>query len=120
MKTITIEDIYIELEPIFDENESGYNRRLLAYKKLNELLPKWEGVERQQKPEASEQPDSKALHIADVICRCPNCKSTKIKDISERRNNGILGHGYKSWIVSDVRECQECGIKFKPVRGNCI
>jgi len=27
-KSITIEDIYIELEPIFEEEESGHERRL--------------------------------------------------------------------------------------------
>lgn len=46
---MTVEDIYIELEPIFDETESGYDRRLAAYKKLNELLPKWEGNKQQKK-----------------------------------------------------------------------
>jgi len=40
---ITVEDIYIKLESIFDDNEDDYERRLATYKMLNELLPKWEG-----------------------------------------------------------------------------
>ena len=40
---ISIEDIYIKLEAIFDI-ESDYNRRLETYKMLNEMLPKWEGL----------------------------------------------------------------------------
>ena len=39
---ISIEDIYIKLEAIFDI-ESDYNRRVETYKMLNEMLPKWEG-----------------------------------------------------------------------------
>jgi len=43
MKTVTIEDIYIKIESIFDDNEDDYERRLATYIMLNELLPKWEG-----------------------------------------------------------------------------
>ena len=39
---VSVEDIYIKLEAIFDI-ESDYDRRLEAYKMLNEMLPKWEG-----------------------------------------------------------------------------
>ncbi len=56
---ITIEDIYIELEPLFDENESGYTRRLAVYLKLNEMLPNWEGNKQLTKV--------KALHNKGVI-----------------------------------------------------
>ena len=40
---VSVEDIYIKLEAIFSDNKSDYNRRLEAYKMLNEMLPKWEG-----------------------------------------------------------------------------
>ena len=40
---VSIEDIYIELEAIFSDYESDYDRRLNTYKVLNEMLPKWEG-----------------------------------------------------------------------------
>ena len=92
MKTITIEDIYIELEPIFDENESGYNRRLLAYKKLNELLPKWEGSERQDSTEHSDSTEQKALHIADVRHSTPISDEANVSIDSE--GNEDLG----TWI----------------------
>ena len=40
---VSVEDIYIEIEAIFSDNESDYDRRLKTYKVLNEMLPKWEG-----------------------------------------------------------------------------
>ena len=43
MKKVTVEDIYIELESIFDNIPSGLERRTEVYEKLNESLPKWEG-----------------------------------------------------------------------------
>ena len=55
-----------------------------------------------------------------VMCRCPACKSEKIDDISPRANNGIIGPGYSSWKLDDMRACQDCGIVFKPVKGNGI
>lgn len=35
---------------------------------------------------------------------CPVC-SSKMKPIILRRNNGIIGPGYKSWIVDAQAEC---------------
>ena len=52
-------------------------------------------------------------------CFCPVCKSSNIKDISKYESNGILGPGYRSWQIDDVRECQDCGVHFKPVKDNC-
>lgn len=33
-------------------------------------------------------------------------------------SNGIIGHGCRSWKTSDSRSCNDCGVIFKPVKGN--
>ena len=53
-----------------------------------------------------------------VIIRCPVCKSEKITDISTYESNGIYGHGSRSWKTNDMRSCDDCGVIFKPVKGN--
>jgi predicted Zn-ribbon and HTH transcriptional regulator len=55
---------------------------------------------------------------ATVIIRCPVCKSENIADISTYQSNGIYGHGSRSWKTSDMRSCKDCGVIFKPVKGN--
>jgi len=50
--------------------------------------------------------------------RCPLCKSKNISDDSKYKSNGILGPGSRSWKTSDTRSCDDCGIVFKPVKGN--
>ena len=49
-----------------------------------------------------------------VLC-CPVCKSTEIKDMSPRKDNGIIGPGYASWKLVDLRACKKCGVVFTPV-----
>lgn len=51
------------------------------------------------------------------IC-CPVCKSENIDDDSQYDNNGIIGHGSRSWKTSNIRSCNDCGIIFKPIKGN--
>ena len=51
------------------------------------------------------------------IC-CPVCRSKNISDDSMYESNGIIGHGSRSWKISDIRSCDDCGIVFKPVKGN--
>jgi uncharacterized protein YbaR (Trm112 family) len=49
------------------------------------------------------------------IVVCPVCKTTNVK-LEERRNdNGIIGPGFRSWVVNSQYHCQECGVLFKPV-----
>lgn len=60
----------------------------------------------------------KQLDIPVVIIRCPVCKSDNIADISTYQSNGIYGHGSRSWKTSDMRSCDDCGVIFKPVKGN--
>jgi len=55
-----------------------------------------------------------------ICCCCPVCKSENITDNSQRKSNGIYGSGFSSWKVTDTRICNECGVIFKPVKGNCI
>lgn len=54
------------------------------------------------------------------IIKCPVCKSTDISDDSIYENNGIIGHGYSTWKVSNNRSCNNCGVIFKLVKGNGI
>ena len=63
MKTVTVEDIYIELEAIFDNTDLGLERRISVYSKLNELLPKWEGYKHQIIKKGNKQDESKVLNI---------------------------------------------------------
>lgn len=65
-------------------------------------------------------PDKGSNDTMHTVCCCPVCKSKNIKDISKYSNNGILGPGRRSWKISDTRECQECGVHFKPIKDNCI
>jgi ribosomal protein L37AE/L43A len=43
---------------------------------------------------------------------CPKCSSTDVKDISPRKDNGIIGPGYKSWKIVDMWLCNQCGERF--------
>ena len=43
---------------------------------------------------------------------CPVCGSTNISQT--RVNNGILGPGYHSWIISEC--CSNCGVMLSPNR----
>lgn len=60
----------------------------------------------------------KELEKQVVIIRCPVCKSENIADNSTYQNNGIIGPGCASWKTSDSRSCNDCGVIFKPVKGN--
>ena len=75
--------------------------------------------------------NEKQCAIPVVIIRCPVCKSENIADISTYESNGIYGYGSKSWKTSDIygygsrswktsdmRSCNDCGVIFKPVKGN--
>ena len=62
--------------------------------------------------------NEKQCAIPVVIIRCPVCKSENIADISTYESNGIYGHGSRSWKTSDMRSCNDCGVIFKPVKGN--
>lgn len=62
--------------------------------------------------------NEKQCAIPVVIIRCPVCKSENIADISTYQSNGIYGHGCRSWKTSDMRSCDDCGVIFKPVKGN--
>ena len=56
--------------------------------------------------------------IESTKIHCPVCKSTDISDASTYKSNGILGPGCASWKTSDLRSCNQCGVVFKPVKGN--
>ena len=53
-----------------------------------------------------------------IIIRCPVCKSENIADNSTYESNDMIGHGFRSCKTSDMRSCNDCGVIFKPVKGN--
>ena len=52
-----------------------------------------------------------------IIC-CPVCKSENIADNSTYESNGVYGSGGRSWKTSDMRSYNDCGVIFKPTKGN--
>lgn len=47
--------------------------------------------------------------------KCPVCHSANIRNDSVRNDNGVIGPGYKSWVVEEKYSCNDCGVYFKPV-----
>lgn len=43
---------------------------------------------------------------------CPCCKGTDIHLSQQSENNGIIGPGSSSWVVSENFVCNECGVLF--------
>lgn len=54
-------------------------------------------------------------HDPNKLC-CPLCKSEDINKSERRENNGIIGPGYSSWVVSSNCICNNCGIMFQPIK----
>lgn len=46
------------------------------------------------------------------VKECPACKSTDTFLYERRENNGIIGPGYKTWVVESRWECNECEAHF--------
>lgn len=44
--------------------------------------------------------------------KCPCCKSTDIDLIQQTKNNGVMGPGFSSWVVSENFACNDCGVLF--------
>jgi uncharacterized protein YbaR (Trm112 family) len=47
---------------------------------------------------------------------CPCCKGSQIYLSQERQDNGTLGLGFRSWVVSEKFICKECGVMFVDVK----
>jgi hypothetical protein len=45
---------------------------------------------------------------------CPCCKSDYTASVEKRKGNGILGPGYRTWVVHSECVCLDCGVKFVP------
>jgi hypothetical protein len=43
---------------------------------------------------------------------CPNCNSKDIKKIERINDNGIIGPGYKQWVVDKYYSCNNCKLRF--------
>lgn len=45
--------------------------------------------------------------------KCPVCKTAKyVSLIEKRKDNGIMGPGYSSWVIDKWYSCSNCGIRF--------
>jgi C4-type Zn-finger protein len=49
---------------------------------------------------------------------CPSCKGHNVNKKETRRNNGIIGPGYRSWVVDSWYSCLDCGTRFDLVNTN--
>lgn len=47
--------------------------------------------------------------------KCPSCQSTMKEHITKSDSNGIIGPGYRSWIIDEYYVCKECGTMFKDI-----
>ena len=45
--------------------------------------------------------------------KCPSCKSVSKQHVEKRKDNGIYGPGFSSWIVDEYYVCNKCGTMFK-------
>ena len=50
----------------------------------------------------------------ETIVNCPICGETELEDISPRESNGIIGSGFASWKIVDLRCCPNCRIIIHP------
>ncbi len=55
---------------------------------------------------------NKKTLLAKNVKECPVCKSTDTFLYERRENNGILGPGYKTWVVESRWECNDCEAHF--------
>lgn len=47
---------------------------------------------------------------------CPVCKSDNTNLVERRQNNGIIGHGFRSWVIDSFYNCRNCGVRFNDVK----
>lgn len=48
--------------------------------------------------------------------KCPHCKSNKNTELVEiRKDNGVFGPGFSSWIIDSYYVCKKCGSMFKRI-----
>lgn len=52
--------------------------------------------------------------LAKNVKICPSCKSDDTFLYEKFENNGIIGPGYRSWVIESHWECNDCGIHFTP------
>ncbi len=76
----------------------------------------WENREKQKEEEQKikQEKEEKEKERLENI-KCPACNSTKKHHYVNRENNGIIGHGFKSWITEEYLICQNCGIHYSDV-----
>lgn len=44
---------------------------------------------------------------------CPNCQSEEIEKKEFGNDNGIVGPGYKYYVILEFCVCKKCGVMFK-------
>jgi uncharacterized protein YbaR (Trm112 family) len=50
--------------------------------------------------------------------KCPVCKSIEKAHYVKRKNNGIIGPGFNSWVKEEYLICQNCGIHYSDLKKN--
>ena len=73
-------------------------------------------AEKRKRDEEQKAREKEERRIADL--KCPSCKSKNKKYFERRDSNGIIGPGYRSWIVDAYYVCQDCGTMFKDLQKN--
>ena len=122
-KLPTISDILISIpSPItVDNHNKEINKGIKRLPSAKDKGEPWESIDNYAKflIKYHNNPDEfKTTIKPKPDIKCPLCKSNNISDNSTYSNNGICGPSYHSYKTSDSRCCNECGIIFKPVKGN--
>jgi anaerobic selenocysteine-containing dehydrogenase len=95
MKKADPKKLAVDLKAIEDFLQTGGYEKAVAKRKAE--------VEAERKTEKD--------RIAKI--KCPSCKSTSKDHIEKRKDNGINGPGYSSWIVDEYFVCKKGGTMFK-------
>lgn len=66
--------------------------------------------------EQLDQMENNMSKDAEIIC--PSCKSSKTERREIRKDNGVMGSGYSSWVVDSWYSCKDCGVRFDLINKN--
>ena len=51
-----------------------------------------------------------------LVAVCPSCKGKNTIKKENRKNNGIIGSGFASWVVDSWYSCKDCGTRFDLIK----
>jgi hypothetical protein len=124
-----VEIIEATLDLYLEEERSEYIKQFDGRRSMTAIKYLWaaeEIVEDHIKPapvtklsdeHISEVLKKKTLLIKNVKV-CPACQSEDTYLREHRENNGILGPGFKTWVINSYWVCDDCGIHFTPKENN--